>query len=112
MSPDSAQTSSPRENYTWRRVYDIVKEHRRELFAANAIGFLAVLAAVPLPLLMPMLVDEVLLKQPGFLVGIMNNTFPDAWHGAVLYVGAILVISIVLRVLNVLLSVWQTASSA
>ena len=64
MTSETAQANPPRENYTWRRVYDIVKEHRRELVAANVIGLLAVLAAVPLPLLMPMLVDEVLLKQP------------------------------------------------
>ena len=43
MSPATAQASSPRENYTWRRVYDIVKEHRRELVAANIIGLLAVI---------------------------------------------------------------------
>ncbi|MFQ5642430.1 MAG: ABC transporter ATP-binding protein [Thiogranum sp.] len=89
-------------------MYDIVKEHRRELVAANTIGLLAVIVAVPLPLLMPLLVDEVLLKQPGALVGAMNRVFPEAWHGAVLYVGTILLVSVVLRVLNVLLSVWQT----
>ncbi len=108
MSVDTAPANPPPDNYTWRRVYDIVKEHRRELFAANAIGLLAVLAAVPLPLLMPLLVDEVLLKQPGALVGAMNSIFPVAWHGAVLYVSTILLISITLRVINVLLSVWQT----
>jgi len=107
MSVDTAPANPPPDNYTWRRVYEIVKEHRRELYAANVIGLLAVLAAVPLPLLMPMLVDEVLLKQPGFLVGVMDSAFPDAWHGAVLYVGAILLVSVVLRVVNVLLSVWR-----
>ncbi|HHH44580.1 MAG TPA: ABC transporter ATP-binding protein, partial [Gammaproteobacteria bacterium] len=96
------------DNYTWHRVVHIVKEHRRELVAANLIGLLAVLVAVPLPLLMPLLVDEVLLKQPGALVGFMNGIFPEAWHGAVLYVGAVLLASISLRVLSVLLSVWQT----
>ncbi len=77
MSQETVTVNSPQENYTWRRVYDIVKEHRRELSAANAIGLLAVIVAVPLPLLMPLLVDEVLLKQPASLVGFMDRIFPD-----------------------------------
>ncbi len=108
MSGASTTAYAAGDHYTWHRVVNIVKEHRRELVAANLIGLLAVLVAVPLPLLMPLLVDEVLLKQPGALVGFMNRVFPQAWHGAVLYVGAVLLASISLRVLSVLLSVWQT----
>ena len=108
MSGASTTAHAAGDHYTWHRVVNIVKEHRRELVAANLIGLLAVLVAVPLPLLMPLLVDEVLLKQPGALVGFMNRVFPQAWHGAVLYVGAVLLASISLRVLSVLLSVWQT----
>jgi ATP-binding cassette subfamily C protein len=85
-----------------------VEEHRRELVSANVIAVFAVLASVPLPLMMPLLVDEVLLKQPGFLIGVMDLVFPSAWHGAVLYISVILVLTVVLRVVTVLLSVWQT----
>ena len=95
-------------NYTWARVWAIVKEHRRELVSANVIALFAVLASVPLPLMMPLLVDEVLLKQPGFLVHTMDRVFPSAWHGAVLYIGVILLLTVVFRVITVMLSVWQT----
>jgi ATP-binding cassette subfamily C protein len=94
--------------YDWGTVWNIVKEHRRELVAANVIAVFAVLASVPLPLMMPLLVDEVLLKQPGTLVHTMDRVFPAAWHGPVLYVGAILMLTVVFRFISVMLSVWQT----
>ena len=55
-------------SYNWKTVLAIVLEHRRELIAANLIAVVAVLASVPLPLMMPLLVDEVLLKQPAGMV--------------------------------------------
>jgi ATP-binding cassette subfamily C protein len=94
--------------YTWARVWAIVEEHRRELASANIIALFAVLASVPLPLMMPLLVDEVLLNQPGFLVHAMDRVFPPAWHGAVLYISVILLLTVILRVITVMLSVWQT----
>jgi ATP-binding cassette subfamily C protein len=94
--------------YTWARVLEIVKRHKRELISAHVIAFFAVAAGVPLPLMMPLLVDEVLLNQPGSLVGTMNRLFPAAWHGPVLYISAILAVTIVLRLTSVMLSVWQT----
>ena len=94
--------------YDWGTVIGIVKEHRRELIAANIIAVFAVLASVPLPLMMPLLVDEVLLEQPGSLVYAMDRLFPAAWHGPVLYVAAILLLTVVLRFISVMLSVWQT----
>jgi ATP-binding cassette, subfamily C, bacterial len=94
--------------YDWDSVLSIVKEHRRELVAANIIAVFAVLTSVPLPLMMPLLVDEVLLEQPGSLVFAMDSVFPAAWHGPILYVGAILLLTVVLRFISVMLSVWQT----
>jgi ATP-binding cassette subfamily C protein len=95
-------------SYDWKAVWAIVLEHRRELLAANLIAVVAVLASVPLPLIMPLLVDEVLLKQPGEMVRVMDQLFPAAWHGPVLYITSILLLTIVLRFVSVMLSVWQT----
>ena len=95
-------------SYNWKTVLAIVLEHRRELIAANLIAVVAVLASVPLPLMMPLLVDEVLLKQPAGMVQAMNRVFPAAWHGPVLYITTILLLTIVLRFTAVMLSVWQT----
>ncbi len=86
----------------------IVREHRRELVWANVIAIIAVLVSVPLPLMMPLLVDEVLLKEPATLVQTMNRLFPESWHTPVVYISAVLFATIALRFLNVMLTVWQT----
>jgi ATP-binding cassette subfamily C protein len=95
-------------SYDWKAVLAIVLQHRRELLAANLIAVLAALASVPLPLLMPLLVDEVLLQQPGEMVVLMDRLFPPGWHGPVLYIGCILGLTVVLRLISVMLGVWQT----
>ncbi len=86
----------------------MVLAHKRELVAANLIAVLGALVAVPVPLLIPLLVDEVLLDQPGTAVGWMNRLFPESWHGPVLYIVAILVLTLLLRLLTLVFGVWQT----
>ncbi len=93
--------------YSWKYIFNVALEHKHELIKANIIAFAAALASVPLPLFMPLLVDEVLLDQPGFIVETLNPFFPDTWHGPVLYISAILLITIILRVFSLLLNVWQ-----
>lgn len=82
-------------------------QHRRELVSAHLIAILATLANVPVPLLMPLLVDEVLLGHPGAVTRTINDLFPAHWHGPTLYIGSILLLTLVLRVSGVTLNVWQ-----
>lgn len=100
--------ASSRDHYAWSDILAIVRSHRRELVIANLVAILAVLASVPLPLLMPLLVDEVLLQQPGILVGWMDRLFPAVWHGPVLYVTVVLLVTVLLRLSTLMLIVWQT----
>ncbi|RMG33063.1 MAG: ABC transporter ATP-binding protein, partial [Gammaproteobacteria bacterium] len=86
----------------------MILHHRRELVAANLIAILGALVSVPVPLLIPLLVDEVLLHKPATAVGIMNRLFPEAWHGPVLYISAILLLTLSLRFLTLVFNVWQT----
>jgi ATP-binding cassette subfamily C protein len=94
--------------YTWGYVIGIALRHRRELILAQVIALVTTLLSVPIPLLMPLLVDEVLLGQGGTAVALMDRLFPAAWHGPVLYVLAILALTVVLRLSAALFSVWQT----
>ncbi|RTZ60711.1 MAG: ABC transporter ATP-binding protein, partial [Gammaproteobacteria bacterium] len=105
---DPPQPSPPLQKYTWRYIYGVALEHKPNLIKANVMAILAVLAAVPIPLLMPLLVDEVLLKKPGTLVHFLDRLFPSNWHGPVLYIGAMLLATIFLRLAALMLNVWQT----
>jgi ATP-binding cassette subfamily C protein len=93
----AAEDSAGSSRYGWPYLLDIASKHRRTLAIANVIAVAAVLFAIPIPLLMPLLVDEVLLGRPGMVVGALNTIFPGAWHGPVLYVCAILVLTVLLR---------------
>ena len=94
VTDDSAGSA----RYGWSYLLGIAREHRSTLVVANVIAVVAVLFAIPIPLLMPLLVDEVLLGQPGLMVGTLDRIFPSAWHGPVLYVCAVLVLTVLLRI--------------
>ena len=94
--------------YTWQYVLSTALRHRRELVLAHVIAFAAALMSIPIPLLMPLMVDEVLLEQPGTGVALMNLIFPTPWRGPVLYIGAVLAITVVLRLAALGFNVWQT----
>ena len=94
--------------YNWRYIFSIAKEYKSSLVKANLIALVATIASVPLPLLMPLLVDEVLLGQPAELVAMCRELFPQSWQGQILYIVAILVITIILRCIALVLNVWQS----
>ena len=81
--------------------------HRRELMLANIIAVLGALTSVPIPLLMPLLVDEVLLDHPGITVATIQALFPQSWHGPALYILAMLAFVVLLRLGAMLFGVWQ-----
>lgn len=97
----------PDAGYNWKYIVDIAREHKRVLLIANIVAVLSVLASIPIPLLFPLLVDEVLLKQPGMLVSWVDSLFPAEWSGPMLYIMFILLITVVLRVGALVMSIWQ-----
>jgi len=85
----------------------MVLEHRRELVKANVIAVVGAIVAVPIPLLIPLLVDEVLLNKPGPAVGLINSLFPESWHTPMLYISALLALTMIMRLASLILGVWQ-----
>ena len=94
-------------SYDWNYIKRIAGEHGNELIRANIIAILATIASVPVPLLLPLLVDEVLLDKPGVVVTTINSFTPASWHSPFLYIATILVLTIVLRFIALVLNVWQ-----
>jgi ATP-binding cassette subfamily C protein len=107
IKPLNASPASPEHGYTWRCLLAMALRHRRKLLLANLIAVLAALVSVPVPLMMPLLVDEVLLEKPGIAVATINFFFPAAWHGPVLYILFMLLFTVTLRMTSLLLGVWQ-----
>ncbi|MFK5881006.1 MAG: ABC transporter ATP-binding protein [Sulfurospirillum sp.] len=93
--------------YSFDKFFEEAKRYKKELIYANVLALLAVIVSTPAPLVMPVLVDEVLLKKPG----IVTNSI-DAFFGhpstAYVYVGIMLVLVILLRALYFILNYYQT----
>ena len=50
---------------SWAQIRRLAMQHKSSLILANILAILATLCSVPIPLLLPLLVDEVLLGQAG-----------------------------------------------
>ncbi|OEE79430.1 ABC transporter ATP-binding protein [Vibrio genomosp. F6] len=74
-----------------------VKKHKSKLLFANAIALLATLISVPIPLLMPLMVDEVLLNNPASGLEYMNLVLPVSMQTPTGYIALTLLLVILMR---------------
>ncbi|MEE9356729.1 MAG: ABC transporter ATP-binding protein [Methylococcaceae bacterium] len=94
-------------SFNWDYIRTITLEYKDKLVGAHVVAIFATLANVPVPLLMPLLVDEVLLNQPGKAVSTLNDVFPESWHGPVLYILVVLLFSLLLRLIAIIFNIIQ-----
>ncbi|EMK3306356.1 ABC transporter ATP-binding protein [Vibrio vulnificus] len=84
------------------------KKHKSKLVFANLIAIVATLVSVPIPLLMPLMVDEVLLDQPGEGLAAMNTLLPQAWQTPTGYIFLTLLLVILMRITSQALNILQS----
>ncbi|MGR5557006.1 ABC transporter ATP-binding protein [Vibrio fortis] len=84
-----------------------VKKHKSKLVFANIIAILATLISVPIPLLMPLMVDEVLLDKPASGLEMMNHLLPDSMQTPTGYIALTLLLVIVMRTVSQGLNILQ-----
>ncbi|WP_047047962.1 ABC transporter ATP-binding protein [Vibrio mexicanus] len=84
------------------------KKHKSKLLIANAIAILATLISVPIPLLMPLMVDEVLLNQPASGLDMMNKVLPVQWQTPTGYIGLTLILVCLMRSVSQGLNIFQS----
>ncbi|SFB28441.1 ABC transporter ATP-binding protein [Azotobacter beijerinckii] len=97
----------PSDRLSWAEIRRLALHHRKALLLANGVAVLAALASVPIPLLLPLLVDEVLLKQGDAGLRMMDHLLPAAWQNAVGYIGLMLLATLLLRGAALLFGVLQ-----
>lgn len=78
------------------------------LWLGQWLAFFGAVVAVPIPLLMPLLVDEVLLHQPGKLTHLITWLLPADWMGPIAIIACVTMLTITLRLSSVLLGVATT----
>ncbi len=84
------------------------KKHKKRLLVANVIALGATLISVPIPLLMPLMVDEVLMDQPAGGLSAMNQLLPLAWQSPIGYIALTLVLVILMRSVSQALNIIQS----
>ncbi len=94
--------------YNWNTIYKIALGHKKQLIVSHIIAMLATVASVPVPLLMPLLVDEVLLHKPGAVIKVINQLFPVTWQQPMLYIGVVLLVSVLLRIIAIIFNIIQS----
>ncbi|MEZ8740915.1 ABC transporter ATP-binding protein [Photobacterium swingsii] len=93
-------------NWSW--LLKQAKRHRPRLIAANIIAIIATLVSVPIPLLMPLMVDEVLLDKPASGVAFLNTFLPESLQDAAAYIVLVLFMVIVMRIISQALNILQS----
>lgn len=88
---------------TFTNLFSMMLRYKRSLLWGNIIAILATLISIPIPLLIPLMVDEVLLKKGGAITNIIDM-FTLA-HNPLIYIAIVLAVTISLRFVFFLLSV-------
>ena len=81
---------------------------KKRLILANIIAVFATLVSVPIPLMMPLMVDEVLLNQPDKGIAFFNQILPESLHQPAAYIVMVLLCVIFMRIGSQALNIWQS----
>jgi ATP-binding cassette subfamily C protein len=81
--------------YTFKSLYDQIKAQKSDFWRTSLYGIIATLLLLPIPMLIPLLIDEVLLEHPGKMTAFISSFFnsQETWF----YIVVILVIVLMLR---------------
>ncbi len=93
--------------YTFSKLFEEIKLYKKELILANIIALFATLVGSSIPLLMPLLVDEVLLEKGGAVTSFIDG-FLGAKTEPFVYVLWVLALAVALRVAFFILNFYQT----
>ncbi|MBS5848109.1 MAG: ABC transporter ATP-binding protein [Pseudomonas putida] len=92
---------------SWAEIRRLALHHKKNLWSANFIAVLAACCSVPIPLLLPLLVDEVLLGHGDAALKWMNHLLPSNWQVAAGYIGLMLALTLCLRLAALAFNVIQ-----
>ncbi|TVO36987.1 ABC transporter ATP-binding protein [Vibrio algivorus] len=93
-------------NQSW--LFTQVKKHKGKLIFANVVAILATIISVPIPLLMPLMVDEVLLNKPSSGIEFMNALLPHSLQNPTGYIGFVFLLIVLMRTVSQLLNIVQS----
>ncbi len=91
---------------SWRSLLDETKPFRKKIILGQLLAVLAVMVSLPIPLMFPLLIDQVLLEKPAWLVNTLESLFhPEQPY---VYILIILFTTVFLRFSFSLLNILQS----
>jgi len=91
------------EKISLKYIFKLLLHNKKALIIGQIITIIAILVSVPIPLLLPLLVDEVLLNKPDFFVHNINKFIGSG--NAFYYIAIVTIIVLLLRVIYFLIGV-------
>ncbi|WP_419764525.1 MAG: ABC transporter ATP-binding protein [Arcobacter sp.] len=91
---------------SFKNIYKLIVENKKDLLWGQFFTFIAISLSIPIPLMLPALVDEVLLKKPGFFVNNIDNLFSSG--NTFYYIAIVTAAVIFLRILFFIFSAITT----
>ncbi len=88
--------------YIWK----LLRKKRKLLVIGQVLTVITILISIPIPLMLPALVDEVLLENPAFFVSSINKIFGEG--NEFYYIFIITILVILLRLIHLIISVLLT----
>jgi ATP-binding cassette subfamily C protein len=89
-----------------KSIYKLLLKNKKALILGQIFTVIGILISVPIPLLLPLLVDEVLLNKPDFFVNNINEFFGSG--NAFYYVAIVTAVVICLRAFHFIFGVINT----
>lgn len=83
-----------------------IKEHKGKLIFANIVAIIATFVSVPIPLMMPLMVDEVLLNKPASGIDSMNHILPEALQTPTGYIALAFLFIVLMRAVSQIRYMW------
>ncbi|MEM9555447.1 MAG: ABC transporter ATP-binding protein [Acidobacteriota bacterium] len=101
-------TSTPESpRFDWRGLRDLALRQRGALVSGHLVAIATTLTELPIPLLFPLLVDELILDQPGPVLATLRSVLPAGWQTPIAFVATVLAVTVLLRALALVFGVLQ-----
>ena len=94
------------EKISLKYIFKLLLNDRKSLILGQILTIIGILISVPIPLLLPLLVDEVLLNKPNFFVNNINELFGAG--SPLYYIVLVTVVVIFLRFIHFIFGVYIT----
>jgi len=88
--------------YSYRALYDQIKAQKYDFWRTNLYGIAATLLLLPIPMLIPLLIDEILLGHPGKMTEAVSRVFgsSETWIAIAVVLATVLILRLSAFVLN------------